>query len=354
MAPPIHSTTNPWDQDFQPYTNIIDVRSPAEFAEDHIPGAVNFPVLSNEERALVGTIYTQRSPFEARKIGAALVSKNIGRHLETHFLEKPKEFHPLIYCWRGGQRSHSFATVLSQIGWQTTLLSGGYKTYRQYVRQALAQFGATLSLRVLCGYTGSAKTKLLQALQAEQFQVLDLEALAAHRGSLLGQMWQTTPQQQPAQKWFESQLVAQLKTFDPGQPIWVESESKTIGKIHVPKSLWENMGRSPVVEVVLPMAERVKLLIAEYPHLIEHPATLKQLLSHLVPKYGKRKIQAWYDLIDAQQWPEFVEVILEEHYDPTYRRSLPRHFRQPQKTIHLDGLNPADIQRFIQTLNPEQ
>ncbi|WP_024544507.1 tRNA 2-selenouridine(34) synthase MnmH [Picosynechococcus sp. NKBG15041c] len=350
MAPPIHSTDNPWDSDFRGYTQIIDVRSPAEFAEDHIPGAVNFPVLSNEERAIVGTIYKQRSPFEARKIGAALVSKNIGHHLEHHFLDQPKTFHPLIYCWRGGQRSNSFATVLSQIGWQTTLLTGGYKTYRDYVRQSLDELGQNLSLRILCGYTGSAKTKLLQALHQEHFQVLDLEAIACHRGSLLGQMWTETPQAQPSQKWFESQLLAKLKTFDPARPIWVESESKTVGNVHLPKTLWENMGRSPVVEVALPLAERVELLMAEYPHLIEQPAILKQLLGHLSAKYGKRKIQAWYDLIDGQQWPEFVSAILQEHYDPTYRQSLPRHFQMPQKTILLENLAPQSIKRFIEAI----
>ncbi|MBV5259479.1 tRNA 2-selenouridine(34) synthase MnmH [Synechococcus moorigangaii CMS01] len=347
MAPPIHRISNPWDQDFQPYTAIIDVRSPAEFAEDHIPGAVNFPVLDNEERAIVGTIYKQRSPFEARKIGAALVSKNIGRHLEAHFLDQPKGFHPLIYCWRGGQRSNSFATVLSQIGWQTTLLVGGYKTYRDYVRRSLDTLGQNLSLRILCGYTGSAKTKLLQALKQDNFQVLDLEAIAAHRGSLLGQMWTDAPQAQPSQKWFESLLLEKLKTFDPARPIWVESESNTVGNIHLPKSLWENMGRSPVVEVVLPLAERVQLLMAEYPHLIEQPEILKQLLGHLTAKYGKRQIQAWYTLIDRQQWPEFVGAILQEHYDPTYRRSLPHHFQTPQKTIHLENLTPQSIKTFI-------
>lgn len=350
MAPPIYSTSNPWDQNFQSYTAIIDVRSPAEFVEDHIPGAVNFPVLDNEERALVGTIYKQRSPFEARKIGAALVSKNIGRHLESHFLDQPKSFHPLIYCWRGGQRSNSFATVLSQIGWQTTLLVGGYKTYRNYVQQSLDHLSLKLPLRILCGYTGSAKTKLLQILKQENFQVLDLEALASHRGSLLGQMWTETPQAQPSQKWFESQLLAQLKTFDLTRPIWVESESKTIGNVHLPKSLWENMGRSPVVEVVLPLAERVQLLMAEYPHLIEKPEILKQLLSYLTPRYGKQKIQTWYDLIDTQQWPAFVSAILEEHYDPTYRRSLPYHFQASQQTIHLENLKPANIQSFIKAI----
>lgn len=347
MAPPIYVTATPWENEFQDYSEIIDVRSPAEFAEDHIPGAINFPVLDNEERAQVGTIYKQVSPFEARKIGAALVSQNIGKHLQAYFLDKSKDYHPLIYCWRGGQRSNSFATVLSQIGWQTTLLQGGYKTYRHYVQAQLTFFAQHLSLKILCGYTGSGKTYLLNAMQAAGLQVLDLEKLANHRGSLLGQNWHHAPTPQPSQKWFESQLVHALNHFNLAQPVWVESESNTIGNIHLPKSFWELMRRSPCYEIEVPIQERVKLLIDEYPHLIAHPDALKRLLSYLIPNHGKQKIAAWCDLIDAQQWESFVTILLQEHYDPAYRRSLPTHFPVPVQKYYLSDLTPNSVNQLM-------
>lgn len=351
MAPPIHITETPWENSFQAYDEIIDVRSPAEFAEDHIPGALNFPVLDNEERRKIGIIYKQISPFEARKIGASLIAKNISQYLECHFLHKIKDYHPLIYCWRGGQRSNSFAAVLSQIGWQTTLIQGGYKTYRNYVREQLDLLAEQLSFKILCGYTGSAKTFLLQKMNQAGIQILDLEKLANHRGSLLGQVWETTPTAQPSQKWFESQLLATLKTFDPSQSIWVESESRLIGKIQIPKLIWQTMRRSPCYEVELPIKERVKLLMAEYPHLIEHPEALKKLLNYLIPNHGKQKIQTWFELIDAKKGEEFVTAILAEHYDPAYRRSLPLSFSEPIQKYKLQDLSQASIKQFVTSIN---
>ncbi|MGB2924488.1 MAG: tRNA 2-selenouridine(34) synthase MnmH [Limnothrix sp.] len=350
MAPPIHVTNTPWENNYQDYAEIIDVRSPGEFLEDHIPGAINFPVLDDEERAKVGTIYKQVSPFEARKIGAAIVSKNIGQHIQAHFLDKPKSYHPLIYCWRGGQRSNSLAHILNQIGWQTTLIQGGYKTYRKQVRETLEVLPESLSYKILCGYTGSAKTYLLQKMAEAGLQVLDLEGLANHRGSLLGQVWQEKPTPQPSQKWFESKLFHTLQTFDLQQPIWVESESNAIGKVNVPKSLWEQMRRSPCYEIALPTSERVQWLISEYPHLIEYPEELKRLLGYLISNLGKQKVEAWFKLIDAKKWPEFVAAILEEHYDPAYRRSLPKHFSEPIETFELDNLQPDSVQKLITKL----
>jgi tRNA 2-selenouridine synthase len=186
---------------------VIDVRSPSEFAEDHIPGAINLPVLNDEERTRVGTIYKQLNPFEARKVGGALVSRNIARHLEDHFADQPKEYRPLLYCWRGGQRSGSFALVLSQIGFRVAVLSGGYKTYRGEVLDGLRELPTRFEFRILAGATGNGKTALLRAIAAAGGQILDLESLASHRGSLLGRELGSP---QPSQKWFESQLHARL------------------------------------------------------------------------------------------------------------------------------------------------
>ncbi|AFY37465.1 tRNA 2-selenouridine synthase [[Leptolyngbya] sp. PCC 7376] len=351
MAPPIYKSETPWENGFREYDEIIDVRSPGEFAEDHIPGAINFPVLDNEERAKVGTIYKQVSPFEARKIGAALVSRNIANHLEQYFLQKPKAYHPLIYCWRGGQRSNSFAHILNQIGWQTTLIVGGYKTYRAHVRRSLEELPEKYQFKILCGYTGSAKTYLLQHMREAGLQVLDLEAIANHRGSLLGQVWQDQPTPQPSQKGFESKLLQALQEFDPAKPIWLESESNAIGNVHIPAMFWQAMRRSPCYEVELPTAERVQWLMAEYPHLIKHPDELKRLLNYLIPNLGKQKVHSWFELIDAEQWPEFVAAILTEHYDPAYRRSLPSHYSEPQQTFSLPNLQPDNINSFIEQLS---
>ena len=142
---------------------LLDVRSPAEFAEDHIPGAINVPVLDNTQRAQVGTLYTQVSPFEARKVGATLIARNIAAHIEQHFMDKPKNWRPLVYCWRGGQHSGAMAHILSQVGWPVGQLEGGYKAYRQRVRSELQTLPASFRFRVICGPTGSGKSRLLQA-----------------------------------------------------------------------------------------------------------------------------------------------------------------------------------------------
>lgn len=189
------------------FSDVIDVRSPAEFADDRIPGAINLPVLDDAERVRVGTIYKQVSPFEARKVGAALVSRNIARHIDDHFVRQGKDYRPLVYCWRGGQRSGSLATVLSQIGFRVTVLQGGYKTYRGEVMDRLRDLPKRFDFRILAGATGSAKTRVLRALDAAGGQVLDLEDLACHRGSLLGP---EPDAPQPAQRLFESLLHHRL------------------------------------------------------------------------------------------------------------------------------------------------
>jgi tRNA 2-selenouridine synthase len=194
------------------FDTIIDVRSPSEYAEDHVPGAVSMPVLSDAERAEVGTIYTQESPFRARKIGAALVARNAARHIEERLMGMEGGWRPLVYCWRGGQRSGSFASILGQIGWRVEVLEGGYRTWRRLVVGRL--YDADLGLRLirLDGYTGTAKTALLAEVAALGGQVIDLEGLARHRGSILGDVEGV----QPAQKGFETALVQALDGLDPG------------------------------------------------------------------------------------------------------------------------------------------
>ena len=346
MPPSPRYSQQPWAET---YSEIIDVRSQSEFAEDHIPGAINLPVLDDAERALVGTIYKQCA-FTARKTGAALVTKNIGQHLIEHLASKEKDYQPLLYCWRGGQRSNSMAVVLTQIGWQVTVLEGGYKTYRAYVRDQLEQLSEQFTYQLLCGLTGSGKTYILRQLRQRGAQVLDLEGIANHRGSLLGEEWEGKPAVQPSQKYFESLLLQQLQSFDPSQPVWVESESNKIGRVYLPKSLWQKMKQASCVEIQLPLSSRVEFLLQEYPHLVTHPDVLKAKLQFLKSRHGREKLNEWYQLIDAGQWETFVQDVLQSHYDPTYTQSMARDFTRVEQVLSLPDLSDASIDKLVNSL----
>jgi tRNA 2-selenouridine synthase len=319
------------------FDEVVDVRSPAEFAIDHLPGAVNCPVLDNEERARVGTIYKQVSPFEARKVGAALVSKNIARHLETHFAARDQRWKPLIYCWRGGKRSGSVALVLREIGWDTAALQGGYQAYRRTVLAELEDLPLRFDYRVICGPTGSGKSRLLQALAARGAQVLDLEALAKHRGSVLGDL---PGDPQPSQKMFESLLWDALRHFDATRPVFVEAESKRIGSLRVPERLLERMRASNCVRIQTPVVERVRFLITEYEHLLKEPAWLKSLLLRLTALRSKETVSRWIAQIDAGEWQTLVADLLATHYDPSYLRSMNMNY------AGLANAAPLDVPRL--------
>ncbi|MBD2770604.1 tRNA 2-selenouridine(34) synthase MnmH [Iningainema tapete] len=342
MPPLPRYTQEPWKET---YSEIIDVRSPGEFAEDHIPGAINLPVLDDAERSHVGTTYKQCA-FTARKIGAAIVAKNISQHITQHFVTKEKDYNPLVYCWRGGQRSNSLALVLTQIGWKVTVLEGGYKTYRAYVRQQLEDLPQKFTYKVLCGLTGSGKTHILHQMPHHGAQVLDLEGLANHRGSLLGEEWEGKLSPQPAQKYFESLLLQQLQSLNPSQTVWVESESQKIGQIYLPQSLWEKMKQASCVEIQLPVAARVQFLLQEYSHLVTYPDILKAKLAKLKYRYGGEKLREWYELIDAGKWESFVQDVLQFHYDPTYRKSMKRDFTKVERVLSLPDLSDSSIAMF--------
>ena len=356
MMRSLNYTQQPWRET---YSEIIDVRSPSEYGEDHLPGAINLPVLDDAERAKVGTIYKQVSPFEARKVGASLVSRNLAEYLSTHFTTKAKDYHPLIYCWRGGQRSNSMALVLNQIGWQVSVLEGGYKTYRSYVHQQLSQLPAKFTYKILSGLTGSGKTYILRQLAKREVQVLDLESLANHRGSLLGQEWEMgrggenstiTISPQPSQKWFESLLLKTLQSFDGSQVVWVEAESNKIGQLYLPPSLWDKMKQAGCVEVQLPQTARVEWLLQEYPHLVTHPHLLKNKLKYLKSRYGRTKINEWYDLIDRGQWQILVGDLLENHYDPAYSRSMGKCYNQVERQLQIADLSEDGVEGLVDAL----
>lgn len=307
------------------YDAIIDVRSPSEFAEDHIPGAINCPVLSDAERIEVGTLDKQVDPFEARKLGACYAARHIAEHVTQYFQDKPREWKPLIYCWRGGNRSGSMAHVFARIGWPVAQLEGGYKNYRRAVISALQELPARYAYRVVCGPTGSGKSRLLQTLAAQGAQVLDLEHLARHKGSVLGGLPDAA---QPSQKAFESAIWDHLRRFDAMRPVYVEAESKKVGNLRVPEELMQAMRSSPCVVLSLPASERIQLLMEEYEHFVIDPEDLAGKLDRLVSFYGHETIAGWKTLARTAQLKELTRLLLEHHYDPAYTRSIDRNFVQ--------------------------
>lgn len=328
--------------DLDRFDCIIDVRTPLEFAEDHIPGAINAPVLTNEERVIVGTMYKQVSPFEATRMGAALVAKNIAHHLQTIFADKPQNWRPLVYCWRGGKRSGSMTAWFNLIGWKARQLEGGYKAYRHLVLEELESLPARFNYQVLCGLTGSGKTRLLRALDECGAQVLDLEDLAKHRGSLLGALPGVA---QPSQKGFDSLLWQALKRLDPARPVFVESESKKIGVLQLPDALMQSLAKADCIRVEASLDDRVDFLCEDYAALFVDPAAFKQQLARLTELQGRQVIARWHDLIDAGAKAELFRELILQHYDPAYLRSS--HSLYPkQGSARPFGFRPnaADLQ----------
>ena len=317
------------------FDTIIDARSEDEYAQDHLPSAVNWPTLNNQERHDIGTLYKQVNPFEARKRGAAMAARNIAAHIERELLDTPKDWKPLTYCWRGGQRSGSLSLILSQIGFRVTLVEGGYKAFRAAVVDDIPRLVSQLDWRVICGPTGSGKTRLLQALAAEGAQIIDLEALANPRSSVLGAIPGLA---QPTQKRFDTVIWDAVRRLDPKQPVFIESESKKVGNVAVPASLVETMRQSPCLNLVLPDAERVALLLEDYDFFVQDVAHFCERLQVLAEFRGKAVVDAWQASVRAGDIEPVVHDLLTQHYDPSYLQSMRRNFPQFEaaKTIAPD------------------
>ena len=335
------------------YSEIIDVRSPGEFVEDRVPGAINLPVLSDVERAEVGTVYKQVSAFRARRQGAALITENIAGYLKGHFADKEPGYRPLVYCWRGGQRSQSLATILAGVGWPVSLLDGGYKGYRKHVREGIERLAANpeLDFRILAGLTGAGKTRLLRRMAAEGHQVLDLEKLANHRGSLLGREFPEP--EQPTQKQFENRLFEALKRLEEGRPIWVESESNRIGELHVPGVFWGRMREAGVVELRVAVEFRAESLLMEYPHFVERPERLLATIEKLRALVGSERVALWREQVGSGDWKGFVIDILESHYDPAYLKSRERIFQVPDRVVETSGVDEASTVEAVRAILEE-
>ncbi|MFM1908468.1 MAG: hypothetical protein RLZZ591_2145 [Pseudomonadota bacterium] len=305
------------------FDTLIDARSEDEYLEDHLPGALNWPTLNNDERRIVGTTYKQISAFDARKHGAAMAARNISAHIEREVLDKPKEWRPLAYCWRGGKRSGSLSLILDQIGFNVTLLEGGYKAFRAAIVQDIARLAPTFDFRVICGTTGSGKTRLLHALGRQGAQVLDLEALAKHRSSVLGAI---PGVDQPSQKGFDTLVWDQLRRLDPARPVFVESESKKVGNVSLPTTLVEAMRASSCINLSLSDAERVQLLLEDYDFFVQDTSHFCDRLDVLATFRGKAQVEAWKSQVDNGNIGQVVQDLLTLHYDPVYLQSMQRNF----------------------------
>ena len=331
------------------YDDVLDARSPAEFAEDHLPGAINVPVLDDAERALVGTAYKQRSAFEAKRLGAPIAARNIARAIEERFAEMPKDWRPLVYCWRGGGRSGSLAHVLRQVGWNATRLEGGYKAFRKQVVAELESLPERVRFHVICGATGSGKSRLLESLADVGAQVLDLEALAAHRGSVLGDLPDAP---QPSQKSFETAIWTALSQYDPARPVYVESESRKVGNLRVPERLIERMRAARCFRLEAQHPARVALLLEDYEHFVADPQALAAKLACLAPLHGAERIEAWLAQLQRGDWNGLVSDLLASHYDPAYRRSLERNYKDAASAtpIAVTGTAHADFRAIAKGL----
>lgn len=347
MAATAPAAVNP--EELSRFDALIDARTPAEYAEDHIPGAISAPVLDDTERAKVGTLYKQVSAFQAKKLGAALVAKNVAAHIENLFPEKDSSWKPLVYCWRGGKRSGAMAHILREIGWEAHTLAGGYKAYRRWVVGELERLPQALSFTVVHGPTGSGKSRFIAALRAEGAQVVDLEDLAAHRGSVLGAL---PGRAQPSQKMFESLLRQALAELDPARPVFVEGESKKIGELQVPEALMRRMRESACLALEAALETRVALLLDEYRHFLADRAALDAQLDCLVPLHGRETIAQWKALAARGEWEAFVARLLLEHYDPAYRRSSARNFPRlaHSPTVHIASAAEASFRHAARAL----
>ncbi len=318
---------------------IIDVRSPSEFAADHAPGAINLPVLDDAERARVGTLYKTVNPFVARKLGAALIARAVAGHLEGHFADKPGGYRPLVYGWRGGQRSHAMATILAEIGWRVSVLEGGYRRYRAGVVQRLYETEVALELVRLDGDTGVGKTLVLRALAEAGAQILDLEALAAHRGSVFGAEPGRT---QPAQKLFESRLDQALAALDPKRPVFVEAEANQLGRVSLPPSLWRAMQASGRVVLFATLEARVGAIVRDYAHLTADAGRLSARLNALAPFHPRARLEAWREHAQSGAIAPLVSSLLETHYDKAYARARAGE-PEARAVISLDPRDPDSV-----------
>ena len=326
-------------KEFSTYALVIDARTAHEYREDHVPGAINLPVVDDAEFAEVGIAHA-RDPHAAYLVGAAYVAKNLATHIRDHISKCRAGDRILVYCFRGGKRSRAWVDTLRGIGFETDVIEGGWKRYRSWVRDGLASLAPRFEYRVLSGLTGCGKTRLLHALARAGNQVLDLEGLASHRGSLLGAL---PGDPQPSQKIFDSQLLDRLRRFELSRPVWVEAESRKIGNIQLPAALIDAMRETVHLQLNVPIDERVRLLREDYAHLADNPMAMVERLLPLKALVGGEELALWQSLAEDGQVDELCRRVLQYHYDPSYRRSRQRSHSESGTIIELPAMDPESL-----------
>ena len=331
-------TTKIWDD--KNYDTIIDVRSPSEFNEDHIPGAINLPVLDDEERKKIGIIYKKKSPFEAKVLGSSLVTKNISEFLIKNFKNKNGAWKPLVYCWRGGQRSKALCLIMREIGWRVNQLEGGYKYYRSDITKKLQKLSPKLKIILISGKTGTGKTKLLNEIKLNNGQTLDLEGIACHKGSLLGKDLNNN---QPSQKLFESLLYDALKNINLRKNIYLEAESSKIGNLHIPQPLWKKMLSSKKINIETTFESRVKFLLNDYKYAQLDNNFFKPLINGLKRRLSKKIIAEWKQHIKNKDWKQLTESLLTNHYDPAYISNYEKKNQKIIKNFTINKVTKSEL-----------
>lgn len=318
----------------------VDVRSEGEFAEGHIPGVINIPLLNNQERIAVGTDYKQKGQLEAIKTGFRLVGPRLNDIIDEA-LHVADDRELLVHCWRGGMRSANFCSFVQMAGIKTRSLRGGYKTYRQ---RAVESFASPFNLMVLGGETGSGKSDILRALKVAGEQVLDLEELAKHKGSVFGGL---TMPPQPTTEQFQNELFEAILNLDLSKRIWIEDESIAIGKIFLPDSLWRAMGQSPVVEIDVPKDIRIQRLVNEYGK--TNPEQFLEAMKKITKKLGGQHFNAAAEKLSQGDWQSTIDILL-TYYDKAYRNGLERKQQRVVKRISWDGQRLDEvIKDFLNT-----
>jgi len=313
---------------------IIDARTPLEFAEDHLPGAINVPILTDAERVEIGTLYKQQGPQAARIRGLELTCHRFPAIVAT-IAEAAKGQPVLVYCWRGGLRSESIAMLLEMTGYPVAKLAGGYKSFRSIVTSFFESVSLPVQLVVLHGMTGSGKTEFLQQLPQQRYTVIDLEGLARHRGSAFGSLGLG---EQPPQKRFETLLWDTFRKAPTDRPIVVEGESKRIGRINLPGNLYEVMAASTKVWCDVSVATRVKRLSAEYAR-EEYRQPMAEALERIKKKLGGPQYLELQHKLAAWDIPGVAQDLIEQYYDMLYYRVRKW---EPEGTISLEDYNSAE------------
>tara|TARA_A100001011_G_scaffold3711_1_gene4280 strand:+ start:897 stop:1937 length:1041 start_codon:yes stop_codon:yes gene_type:complete len=325
---------------FDNYSVIIDVRTPLEFKEDHIPGSINLPVLSNIQRHEIGIQYKENS-FLAKKIGAQLISSNISNIISKINFEKKEKV--LIYCWRGGLRSLSLYLVLKQIGYEVCLLEGGYKSYRKFVVNFLEKVAPNYKYNQIMGITGVGKTLFLKEL-SKQYQVIDFEGLAKHKGSILGNI----PKQiQPTQKYFETLIYEKLINFNFKKKIWVEAESIKVGKLNIPSLIWKSMPLGKNIKLVCSLDERINYILNDYKYFTLNPDLMSEalrVLKKIIPKENFKKIEL---SLKKKDYYELVKSLIVYHYDKAYKKTRAESHSNIYTEINLEKINLKNIKKVI-------